>query len=140
MVLLLACGLVSLAAGIGVGLIMGKRALASGGKKAKPKSQPVAMVHSLGETVVNLADTGTLRYVKVTVALGFLEKVSTQKLKEYDPVLRDAVIGVFTRKRFNDLHRGGGVRKVKAEILQATARRLPDATVAEVYLESFAMQ
>jgi flagellar basal body-associated protein FliL len=129
-----------MAAGVGVGLIMSKRALASGGKKASKKPRRVAMVHSLGETVVNLADIGTLRYVKVTVALGFLEKIPDEKLKEYDPVLRDAIIGVFTRKRFDDLHRSGGVQKVKAEILQATARRLPDATVAEVYLESFAMQ
>jgi flagellar FliL protein len=141
-ILLLGCGLLSMAIGVGVGLFMGKRALASGKHhKAKAKKTlEIGAVHSLGEMVVNLADTGTLRYIKVTVALGFKEKVPEEKLKEYEPVLRDAVIEVFTRKRFSDLHRQGGVPKVKAEILQATASKLHDATVAVVYLESFAMQ
>jgi flagellar basal body-associated protein FliL len=134
--------------GLGVGLALGKGALGNakshGGKKgAKNKSRPateVGTVYSLGEMVVNLADTGSLRYAKVSIALGFQEKVSEDKLKEREAVLRDAAISVITGKRFNDLHGKSGMQKLREQIRLATSGRLPGATVVEVYFESFAMQ
>jgi flagellar basal body-associated protein FliL len=69
-----------------------------------------------------------------------VEHVPDEKLKEQEPVLRDAVLGVITRKRFEELHRGGGLQKLKKEIRSTVQPRLRGATLVDVYLDQFAMQ
>jgi flagellar FliL protein len=145
LILLLGCGLASLGLGVGAGLFVAHRAHASsahgrGQKKKEKKPIEVGSVYSVGEIVVNLADTSTMRYAKVSVAIGFVEKVPEDQFKEQMPVLRDIVISVLTRKTFDQLHHRGGIDRLKKEILTATALRFHAATVAEVYLEAFAMQ
>lgn len=145
LLLLVGCGVAALALGVGAGVFMARRVHASSAhddKKEKKSHPPVVVgtVYSLGEIVVNLADSSTMRYAKVSVALGLVEKVPDEQLKEEQPVLRDIVIGVLTRKTFDQLHRRGGIDRLKKEILQATAARFHPATVAEVYFEAFAMQ
>jgi flagellar protein FliL len=149
LLMLLGCAVLALATGVGVGVAMSRRSQAGGagkgghgksGHASKKEKKPIQSIFSLGEQVINLADTGTMRYAKITVSLGFEEKVPEEKLKECEPLLRDAVIGVLTRKRFPDLHRKGGLSRLKKEILHASASCVPDATVSEVYFEQFAMQ
>lgn len=143
LILLVGSGLVALALGVGAGVFMARRAHASSAHGKQKKEHPpvvVSTVDSLGEIVVNLADTSTMRYAKASVALGFVEKVPDEQIKEEQPVLRDIVIGVLTRKTFDQLHCKGGIDKLKKEIRAAAAARYHGATVAEVYLEAFAMQ
>jgi flagellar FliL protein len=146
LLLLIGCGLFAMAVGVGIGMFMSKRAQASnahpGTKKGQKKEAkgPVETVYSLGEQVVNLADTSTLRYAKLTVALGIRERLSEEQVKEFEPMLKDAVIGVVTKRRFDEVHRKGGLQRVKGDILVAMQGRVPNATIAEVYFEQFAMQ
>ena len=146
LVILIGCGLVSIALGVGAGTFLGKRAQASNahGKKAKKREpapeKEISLVYPIGEIVVNLADTDTMRYAKVSVAFGFVEQVPEEKLKEKEAILRDTVINVLTRKTFKELHRRGGIPMVKKEILASAASRVHDATIAVVYFEGFAMQ
>lgn len=139
--------LVAGGAGAGVGMFLGNRGQAAEAgsekdqkKKKKKHQEEPAVVFSLGEMVVNLSDADTLRYAKLTVALGFEEKVPEEKLKEMTPVLRDVVLGVITQKKFSELHRPGGIAKVKEEIQTATEEHLQDVTVSQVYFEGLAMQ
>src|ERR1700737_2010515 len=94
LILLVGSGLAALALGVGAGVFMARRAHAGsahGTKKEKKSPRPteVGTVYSLGEIVVNLADTSTMRYAKVSVALGFVEKLPEEQIKEQQPVLRD---------------------------------------------------
>jgi flagellar protein FliL len=144
-IILAASVLIAGGAGAGVGIYLGNRgpSAEAGSEKEKKKKkhqEEPAVVFSLGEMVVNLSDVDTLRYSKMTVALGFEEKVSEEKLKEMTPVLRDIVIGVITQKKFSDLHRPGGIAKAKEEIQAATEENLHDITVSQVYFEGLAMQ
>jgi flagellar basal body-associated protein FliL len=139
--------------GIGVGaVILGRsRRAADPGKdgktltRASQSSEPEKPVmpvtlHSLGEIVVNLADVGILRYAKITVTVGYSEKLEDDKLKDCEPILRDALIHVLTAKRYADLHRQGGLDLLKAELKLEFNRRIPEHHVVEVYLEGFGMQ
>src|SRR6266542_2027299 len=110
LLLLVGCGLFAMAVGVGIGMFMSKRAQASSSRAGAKKDHkreakaPVETVYSLGEQVVNLADTSTLRYAKLTVALGIREKLSEEQIKEFEPMLKDAVIGVVTKRRFDEVH------------------------------------
>ena len=145
LLLLVACGLVSAGIGAGIGVFVTRRAHAAGPekkatKKEKARQIEVKTVHSLGEMVENLADTQNLRYVKATIALGIEQSISAEQMKDFEPPLRDAVLGVLTGKRFVDLHRKGGLQSLKKELLAATRHRVKQVTVAEIYVEAFAMQ
>jgi len=147
LVILIGCGLGSVALGVGAGIFLGKRAHAgeAHGKKSKTGKQgaeapEVGAIFSVGEIVVNLADMDVMRYAKASVAFGFREKVPEEKFKEKEPVLRDSVIGVLTRSTFTELHRKGGIPKLKRELLTAANSRVRDTPISEIYVEGFAMQ
>ena len=135
----ISCGL-----GVGIGMFLMGRSK-GGGKheeshdKRALKAQPT-VVYSLGDMVVNLADQGALRYARITVAIGFTEKVDDAKLKTYEPLMKDAVINVVTGHRFDELHRKGGIQLIKDDIRKSVMEQVPDLKVGEVYLEAFAMQ
>ncbi len=138
-IILAACVLVSVGAGTGIGLFMARRAQASGEAPKKVHKEP-ELVHSLGDMVVNLADTDSLRYAKITVALGFEKKLSEEQLHELTPAFRDTIIAVITSKRFEELHAPGGLEKAKEEIRERITARVHKHPVLEVYFEGFAMQ
>jgi flagellar FliL protein len=144
-IILAACVLVSGGAGAAAGLFLGKRPAGAEAKdehdkKKRHKKVEPAVIYSLGEMVVNLADTDTMRYIKVTVALGIEEKIPEEHLKEFTPALRDSVVTVLTGKKFDELHRPDGIPKVK-ELIRATVEdQVHEVTVVEVYFEGFAMQ
>src|SRR5437588_7240580 len=120
LILLVVCGLVALSGGVAAGLLIGQRARAAKHvAKKKPAPAEPGTIYSLGELVVNLADTGSMRYAKLTVALGVEEKLPEEGLKDQEPALRDAIVGVLTRKRFDELHSREGLPKLKTELRAA---------------------
>lgn len=143
MLIILIVSVLSVVVGGGVGVMLLHRSRKphahdtnpGGGQPAEP-----ATMHSLGEMVVNLADIGVLRYAKITVSVGFEDKIEDDKLKDLDPILHDALIHVITAKRFGDLHRIGGLDQLKVDLKDEFSRRIHDHRIVEVYLESFGMQ
>lgn len=147
LVILIGCGLVSIALGVGAGVFLGKRAHAgeahgkkAGKQKHGSEAPEVGAIFSVGEIVVNLADMDVMRYAKASVAFGFREKLPEEKFKEKEPVLRDTVITVLTRSTFKELHRKGGIPKLKRQLLEAANARVRETPISEVYVEGFAMQ
>lgn len=135
----------SIGIGTGIGIFMGGRGKgASHGKgekseEASEKKQP-GTVYSLGEMTVNLADMGNMRYAKVTVAVGIAEKVEDEKLKPLEAPLKDAILSVVSNKRFDELHRAGGMDKLKEDLQKAITPRVTEFKVEQIYLEALAMQ
>lgn len=115
-------------------------------KKSKIPDGPKTMV-SMGEMVVNLADSAEVRYVKADIVLEVCGKMeaggeggegggdSTGKAP-----LRDAIIGVLSSKQFAQINKPGGKDALKDEITTACNKRLGEAKVTNVYFNQFAMQ
>lgn len=122
----------------------------SGGKKTEEK-KPVNMV-SLGDFVVNLADTNEVRYVKTNIVLGVQGEIKTEgsapakegsdsgSSSEGNPVVRDAVIQALGKRTFEDLNKPNGKEDLKKDIITAVNKRIGDAKVVDVYFDDFAMQ
>lgn len=122
------------------------------GKKSPHKSKadipegPATML-SMGEMVVNLADTSETRYLKTDIVL---EIHGTMPAAEgggegggggsANAPLRDAIIGVLSSKQFAELNKPGGKDQLKEELMAAVNKRLEEAKVTEVYFNEFAMQ
>jgi flagellar protein FliL len=144
--LIIVVAVLSIGIGTGLGMFMsgrispqGKLKKTSANDKAEEKKAP-GTVFSLGEMTMNLSDTGTMRYAKITVSIGVEEKIEEEKLKSFDAPLKDAVISVVSNKRFDELHREGGLEKLKGDLKRKIGERLSDIKVTQIYFEGLAMQ
>jgi flagellar FliL protein len=144
--ILLGCSLLSVVLGVGAAMLLTRKAAAAPEKhhkKSKDGEESTVepkTVYSLGEMVINLADQDTLRYAKLSVAVGFEEKLSEEQIKEFEPIMKDSVVGVVSAQTFKELHTAGGLKRLKGELTDSLAERMEKHPVATVYLEGFAMQ
>lgn len=101
--------------------------------------------YSLAETIVNLADTDSPRYVKVKVSLGY--DVKNSKLKSElesekvnkEPILTDAINGILRSKKAADLT-GKGIEDMKKEILDAVNPILNNGKISHIYFDELVVQ
>lgn len=101
---------------------------------------------SLNETIINLADQGTQRYAKVTVAFGYDSKNSkltselTDKANDKTPIFSDAVISILRTKTSADLSNNKSLTDIKQEILNAVNPYLKNGKFDNVYFSELVVQ
>lgn len=112
---------------------------------------------TLGERVVNLADPGGFRYLKVEIVLGLSEegkdtskltadKITAEQtrlgteLGPLKPQIQDVVTTVLTSKTVADLSTAEGKDAVKAELSEKLQPLLKDQKIAGVYFAQFLIQ
>ena len=106
--------------------------------KEKPKETPPTTIHKMDPFLVNLADPGPLRYLKVT-----LHVESPMKGEEYEkrlPQLRDSVLSILTSKQFKDISTPEGKNILRGEIKEKINQVLAEAKVQNIYFTEFVIQ
>ena len=137
MILIIALAGILLIAGLAIMMIKPK-----GDKNKKAEKVPTIEL-ALGEFVVNLADSGEIRYLKTNVVLeveGMKAAGGEGGEGGADAKVRDAVIGVLSSKSFAEVSRPDGKDVLKKGIIKAVNERLEEGKVVEVYFSDFAMQ
>ena len=131
-----------------IGVAVFKKKGHSGSAKDKIDEGPTTMV-SIGELIVNLADTQEIRYLKTDTVLEVRGKMESggghgEGGEGGDAAakapLRDAMISVLSSKHLAEINRPGGKDILKAQIAAACNKHLKDARVVKVYFSDFAMQ
>ena len=136
----------SVGAAVGTGILLrGRTPTPTTTEKLDETGKPIhkepLSIHPVGELTINLADKGEeLRYVKITVAVGYEEKVEENEIKIFDPVLRDAVITNVSKLTFNELHKPDGLDTLKKTLFAGMKDKVPKVHLVDVYVEGFAMQ
>ncbi len=129
-----------------------------------PMEMPPAsgVMIDLGAKVVNLADPGGYRYLRVGLVLEFappagyylLKQEGAKKAEElkkeeqsvrdevtlYRPVIDDTVIGILSNKAFGDVFTLQGKEDLKEELRKAINERLEGLEVIRVYFTDFIVQ
>ena len=112
--------------------------------KDKTPKGPTAMI-TIGDMIVNLADTSEMRYAKANIVLEVCGKIEASggeggEESSANAPLRDAIISTISSKQLDDLSRPNGKDALKTEIMAACNKRLKEAKVTNVYFNEFAMQ
>jgi flagellar FliL protein len=116
----------------------------------------------LGAKVVNLADPGGYRYLRVGLVLEFAPPASYYLLKQegakkaeelkkeeqsvrdevalYRPVIDDTVIGIISNKTFGDVFTLQGKENLKEELRKAINERLEGLEIVRIYFTDFIVQ
>jgi len=120
---------------VGSKFLLQKSAAASH-KDARPKS----VVH-LESFIVNLSDHDDKAFLRVGIDLGVDKDVKEGKAAmENVPNVRDAIIGVLTAYKSEDLLSAEGKRQLKDNLLKSLTERAPELEVREIYFTDFLVQ
>lgn len=95
------------------------------------------------EFLVNLADEGGKRYLKIKIFLGYETKDKKKmdaELEERKPILRDAINGVLRSKKSTDLSGETGIENLKKEILVRIGSILTEGRPNNVYFSDMVVQ
>lgn len=112
------------------------KGMVSGGKKTGDTAS--VAVHKMEPFLVNLADPGQLRYLKVTL---YVE--THQKGEEFEkrlPQSRDSVLTVLSSKNSRDLMTSEGKNALREEIKEKINHLLTETKVKNIYFTEFVIQ
>lgn len=116
---------------------MGKlKGMVSGGKK--PGGTASLAVYKMEPFLVNLADPGQLRYLKVTFHVE-----THQNREEFEkrlPQSRDSVLTVLASKNSRDLMTSEGKNALREEIKEKMNHLLTETKVRNIYFTEFVIQ
>lgn len=102
--------------------------------------QPLGTIYALNTFIVNLADKGGNRYLRVTMDLELgipeLESEITKRL----PQVRDAVLMILPSKRFEDISSVEGKQALRDEILAILNGFLVQGEITNIFFKEFVVQ
>jgi flagellar protein FliL len=94
--------------------------------------------------VVNFQDQDSTRYLQVGVTLMTHDASAVQAMKDSDPVIRNALVMLFSSQTYAGLSDTAGKKKLQAQALDAVRKIVADKTgkpdVDALYFTSFVMQ
>ena len=117
--------------------LAGKKGTTATSSKATPVTE---VTYSLDEFLVNLADSGSQRYLKVLIYVGYGKNSDLDaELKIQKPIIRDLVIKTLREKQttdFNDI----GVELIKKEIITRINPVLTKGKIDHIYFNDLLVQ
>lgn len=110
-------------------------------KDAHGKEEKVAPPFAMEPFIVNLADPGGKRYIKLTVSLDVKDDKLKKELETRMPQIRDSVLLLLSSKTFNDISPVAGKIKLRNEVLKIINNSLAGAgQVHTLYFGEFVIQ
>ncbi len=109
---------------------------------AEPPTPAVTMgpVYALDPFLVNLADPGRPRFLKVVVQLELDDETVRPELDTLKPRVRDALLTLLSSKSSEDLSTVADKERLRNEIIHRLNAFLSTGRVAEVYFTQFVVQ
>ena len=114
--------------------------------KAKPED--IGAVVSVDTFIVNLADPGGNRYLRVTMDLELVGKPADKsagktagdELAKRMPQIRDAILMILSTKRYADISTPEGKTALREEMLNAANGLLASSPISRIYFKEFVIQ
>jgi flagellar FliL protein len=114
---------------------------------AKPKPMPVAEdentlgpLFPLDTMIVNLADQGGKRYLRVTMSLELSNADAEKTIKNRLPEIRDAILMILPSKQYADISTTEGKIALRKELMDKINSLLTKGHVNNIYFTEFVVQ
>ena len=110
------------------------------------EDNPQVGIESLGpifplETfIVNLADEGGKRYLRITMNLELTQEKFTDQIQQRLPQVRDSILMILPTKRFDDIRTVEGKTLLRNEITAKLNSFIGLDSVANIYFTEFVIQ
>ena len=121
-----------------------KAAHAAAAKQTATDTKPDLYLPMDPPFVVNFRDEQSLRYLQVAVTLMSHDPKAIEVAKSADPVIRDALVSLFSNQEYSIVSNAAGREKLQAQALAAVRKivqaRLGRPGIDALYFTSFVMQ
>lgn len=109
--------------------------------KMKAEKQPVYDRLEIGERVLNLADPGGTRYLRLRMVLEYEKNDKlTEELKEKNAPVMEEILRVLRSKSVEDIRSVEKEDKVKSEIVNGINAKLKVGKIERIYFTDFLIQ
>jgi flagellar FliL protein len=95
---------------------------------------------SLDTFIVNLADEGGKRYLRITMDLELGEDVKVAEIKKRLPQMRDSILMILPTKNFADIRTVEGKTRLRNEIIASLNGLFGHESVSNIYFTEFVVQ
>ncbi|MEJ5300795.1 MAG: flagellar basal body-associated FliL family protein [Thermodesulforhabdaceae bacterium] len=109
-------------------------------KPEKAKKPAQVITHKLDTFLVNLADPGGKRYLKVTMELELDNQKVVEEISKETPRIRDVILTVLSSKEFDEISTLPGKMTLKKELITKINASLKTGTVINIYFTEFLVQ
>ena len=141
MMIIAIVGVVLVVAGVGTGLVLGKKSTPDVPEVKKKSEVPTTIMFK--DLYVNIAETKATRILKLTVVLELSEEKLTAMMEAYRPIIRDLISESASHMTIEELEGRNGRGILKREIKNRTNDLLRDrmsGAVVEVFFSDFLIQ
>jgi flagellar FliL protein len=102
--------------------------------------QPLGPIHSLETFIVNLADKGGKRYLRVTMDLELGNIELEDEIVKRMPQVRDSILMILPSKQFSDISSIEGKIALRDEIMGSINDFLTQGKITNIYFKEFVVQ
>lgn len=110
------------------------------GKAAKEKEEVIRPTHKLETLIVNLADQGGKRYLRVTMELELSGPEVLEEIPKKLPQLRDTILMVLPSKQYAEISTTEGKFALRDELIARINTLLKKGTVTTIFFTEFVVQ
>jgi flagellar FliL protein len=119
-------------------------AVAEGGKADKTKkvakTSEIGPLYSFDAFIVNLADPGGNRYLKVSMQVELSDEKLAEELEKRKPQVRDIILTVLSSKTYAEISTAQGKLALKQEIIRRVNLILTTGNIVNLYFMEFVAQ
>jgi len=101
---------------------------------------PLGPIYSLETFIVNLADKGGNRYLRVTIDFELGNAELQGEVDKRLPQIRDSILMILPSKRFDDISSVEGKTALRDEILEKVNSLLTLGKITNIYFKEFVVQ
>ena len=116
-----------------------QNAVATEGQGQQMQQAP-GTIFPLHTFIVNLADAGGKRYLRVTMELELTRGTSADDLKNRLPQMRDNILMVLPSKRFEEIRTLEGKTSLRNEIIVSLNGLFGQESISNIYFTEFVVQ
>ena len=102
--------------------------------------QPLGPICALETFIVNLADKGGNRYLRVTMDLELANPELQAEITKRMPQIRDSILMILPSKRFDDISSVEGKTELRDEILEKLNSLLTMGKITNIFFKEFVVQ
>jgi flagellar FliL protein len=109
---------------------------------AAPVEEEVTLgpLHTLDTMIVNLADRGGKRYLRVTMALELSDSDALPVVEERLPQIRDAILMILPTKNYGEISTTDGKVALREQLKEKINALLAMESVTNIYFTEFVVQ
>ncbi|KAA0258418.1 flagellar basal body protein FliL [Deferribacter autotrophicus] len=109
-------------------------------KKQAKVDAGIGPLYSLDTFIVNLADPGGTRYLKVTMQLELDNEKLQEEMDKRKPQIRDVILTVLSSKTYAEVSTAQGKLALKQELIRRINLILTSGTIRSIYFTEFVAQ